>query len=166
MKLNPRAGPSRGTWSSWYLQKTESPTQSAGRRRSPRFARIASFDLFLHPLVRELEDLQLRRVENTASRAGVNGTEVVQSGTNVPYSTDDRLKIEDWEIEIRRQGSRINTATATEGPLLFEKARGYPHGWTSGEQHRFSFFAPEAWAQAAGAERRSDGLRDRGKNAK
>jgi len=31
--------------------------------------------------------------ENTASRAGVNGTEVVQSGTNVPYSTDEGSKV-------------------------------------------------------------------------
>ena len=47
---------------------------------------------FFTPFIRELEDLQLRRLENTASRAGVNGTEVVQSGTNVPYSRDERLQ--------------------------------------------------------------------------
>jgi hypothetical protein len=59
-KLNPRAGPSRGTWSSLYLQKTESPHAKCVTKEGPRYARIAHFNLFLHPLVRESEDLQLR----------------------------------------------------------------------------------------------------------
>jgi len=32
-------------------------------------------------------------MENTASPAEVNGTEVVQSGTKVPYCRDERLQI-------------------------------------------------------------------------
>jgi len=60
--------------------------------------------------------------EDTVRRAEVNGTEVVQGGTNVPYCGDERLQI---GTKIRRQGS--NAAIAVESPLLFEKARDSPH---------------------------------------
>ena len=59
-EFNPRAGPSRGTWSSWCLPKTESPHAKCGTKEKNLFVRITSSELFLHPLVRELEDLHLR----------------------------------------------------------------------------------------------------------
>jgi len=44
---------------------------------------------FFTPLFVNWKTCDCVGTENTASRAGVNGTEVVQSGTNVPYSTDE-----------------------------------------------------------------------------
>jgi hypothetical protein len=48
---------------------------------------------FFTPLFVNWKTCNCVGTENTASRAGVNGTEVVQSGTNVPYSRDERLQI-------------------------------------------------------------------------
>jgi hypothetical protein len=50
---------------------------------------------FFTPLFVNWKTCNYVGTENTASRAGVNGTEVVQSGTNVPYSR--RIRVEDWE---------------------------------------------------------------------
>src|SRR5262249_43880581 len=63
---------------------------------------------FFQPLVCEhLGDQRLRRTKNTARPAGVNGTEVVQSGTFVPYSRDPRLPIGKQRSEVRDQTQRL-----------------------------------------------------------
>jgi len=102
------AGPSRGTWSFWYLQKEVLFL----------FGSPASSCLFTPLFV----NWKTSTREDTVRRAEVNGTEVVQGGTNVPYCGDERLQI---GTKIRRQGS--NAAIAVESPLLFEKARDSPH---------------------------------------
>ena len=51
---------SRGTWSSWSLQNTESPSAKCVTEEEVLALRIASFDLPIHLLVSELEVLHLR----------------------------------------------------------------------------------------------------------
>ena len=53
--------------------------------------------------------------ENTASRRGVNGTEVVQSGTNVPYSRDEGSEVKNQHSDchrksfVHRESPRLST---------------------------------------------------------
>jgi hypothetical protein len=114
-ELNPRAGPSRGTWSS--VTKEKSSFCSHRQLRT-----VFSPSLFVNWKTHSCDG-----TENTASPAVVNGTEVVQSGTNVPYSRDERLQIgnRDQKSEIRNSDCHRKSSVIRESPRLFTRcARG------------------------------------------
>jgi len=60
-KVHPRAGPSRGTWSSAYLPDGISPRKVRDEGKVLSLLGSHTSTCFFTPFVRELEDLQLRQ---------------------------------------------------------------------------------------------------------
>jgi hypothetical protein len=94
MELNPRAGPSRGTGLPGVCKTKESPHANCVTKENTSFARIVTFETcFFASLSVIWKTHTCDGTESTASRAEVNGPEVLESATNVPYYGDERLHI-------------------------------------------------------------------------